>query len=130
MFSGQSIPACGFSLGLERIILIMEEQGMFPARLAGQPQVLVTLFDEASLPATLALTHQLRGAGLRVDLYPDPDRYGRQFKYADERGIRYAALLSPREIDAGVVAVKDLVSGDQVDVPGGGVAAWLLQRVE
>ncbi len=130
MFSGQSIPACGFSLGLERVILIMEEQGMFPARLAGQPQVLVTLFDEASLPATLALTHQLRGAGLRVDLYPDPDRYGRQFKYADERGIRYAVLLSPREIDAGVVAVKDLVSGDQVDVPARDIAAWLLQRVE
>jgi histidyl-tRNA synthetase len=130
MFSGQSIPACGFSLGLERIILIMEEQGMFPPRLAGQPQVLVTLYDDASLPATLALTHQLRGAGLRVDLYPDPDRYGRQFKYADERGIRYAVLLSPREIEAGVVAVKDLASGDQVDVPTGDVAAWLLARVE
>jgi len=130
MFSGQNIPACGFSLGLERIILIMEEQGMFPSRMAGQPQVLVTLFDDASLPASLALTHKLRGAGLRVDLYPDIDRYGRQFKYADERKIRYAVLLSPREIDAGVVAVKDLLSGDQEDVPAGDVAAWLLRRVE
>ena len=38
MFSGQALPACGFSLGLERVLLIMEERGLFPARLAGQPQ--------------------------------------------------------------------------------------------
>jgi histidyl-tRNA synthetase len=92
--------------------------------------VLVTLFDEASTPASLQLAHQLRGAGLRVDLYPDQDRYGRQFKYGEERQIRYAALLSPREIDAGVVAIKDLVSGEQVDVPSGEVVEWLKARVE
>jgi histidyl-tRNA synthetase len=130
MFSGQSIPACGFSLGLERILLLMEEQNMFPARLAGQPQVLVTLFDDASIPASLQLAHELRAAGLRADLYPDTDRYGRQFKYAEERQIRYAVLLSPREIEAGVVAIKDLVSGEQVEVPAAGVTVWLREQVE
>jgi histidyl-tRNA synthetase len=130
MFSGQSIPACGFSLGLERILLLLEEQNMFPARLAGQPQVLVTLFDEASTAASLQLAYELRMAGLRVDLYPDHDRYGRQFKYGEERQIRFAALLSPREIEAGVVAVKDLVSGEQVDILSAEVTAWLKERVE
>ncbi|MCC6455211.1 MAG: histidine--tRNA ligase [Caldilineaceae bacterium] len=130
MFSGQSIPACGFSLGLERILLLMEEQNMFPPRLAGQPQVLVTLFDDAIIPASLQLARELRAAGLRVDLYPDTDRYGRQFKYAEERQIRYAALLSPREIEAGVVAIKDLVSGEQVEVPAAAATAWLRERVE
>jgi histidyl-tRNA synthetase len=130
MFSGQSIPACGFSLGLERILLLMEEQNMFPARLAGQPQVLVTLFDEASTGPSLRLAHQLRALGLRVDVYPDQERYGRQFKYGEDRKIRYALLLSPREIEAGVVAVKDLVSGDQIEMPPSEVAEWLLARVE
>jgi histidyl-tRNA synthetase len=130
MFSGQNIPACGFSLGLERILLILEEQNMFPARLAGQPQVLVTLFDEASSAASIRLAHELRAVGLRVDLYPDQDRYGRQFKYGEDRQIRYVALISPREIEAGVVAIKDLVSGEQVDLPAGEVAAWLRERVE
>src|SRR5690606_3796001 len=88
MFSGQTIPACGFSLGLERIILIMEERGMFPERLSTQPQVLVTLFDDSTVAASLALARRLRAAGLRVDVYPDNDRYGKQFKYAEERGIR------------------------------------------
>lgn len=130
MFSGQSIPACGFSLGLERILLLMEEQNMFPARLAGQPQVLVTLFDEASAAASIQLAHRLRAEGIRVDLYPEPDRYGRQFKYGEERQIRYALLVSPREIEAGVVAIKDLVSGEQVELQAAEVKSWLRQRLE
>jgi histidyl-tRNA synthetase len=129
MFSGQSIPSCGISLGLERIILLMEEQNMFPARLAGQPQLLVTQFDESTVGESLAWAQRLRAAGLRVDLYPDVDRYGRQFKYAEERQIRYALLVSPREIGAGVVALKDLVSGEQVDVATGEAVAWLQSRV-
>jgi histidyl-tRNA synthetase len=130
MFSGQSIPACGFSLGLERILLVLEEQNMFPARLAGQPEVLVTQFDSTTIAPSLDLAWRLRTDGVRVDLYPDQDRYGRQFKYAEDRGIRYALLLSPREIAAEVVSVKDLVTGDQVDVPDKGVGAWLKARLE
>lgn len=129
MFSGQRIPACGFSLGLERILLFMEEQRLFPERLAGQPQVLVTQFDESTVIASFALAQQLRTAGLRVDLYPDLDRYGRQFKYAEERRIRYAVLASPRELDAHVVAVKDLVSGEQIDVPAQTITEWLKAQV-
>lgn len=129
MFSGQSIPACGFSLGLERILLLMEERQMFPARLAGEPQVLVTQFDESSVGASFALAQTLRAAGVRVDLYPEIDRYGRQFKYAEERRIRYAALVSPREIEANVVAVKDLVSGEQVDVVSGEIIEWLQAKL-
>ena len=125
MFSGQSIPACGFSFGLERILLIMDEREMFPAQLAGSPQVLVTMFDDSTVPASMKLARDLRAAGLRVDLYPDNDRYGRQFKYAEDRRIRYAALISPRELEAGVVAIKDLVTGEQVDVPAADVATWL-----
>ena len=129
MFSGQSIPACGFSLGLERILLLMEEQGMFPERLSGQPQVLVTQFDASTLGASLVLAHELRAAGLRVDLYPDLDRYGRQFKYAEERGIRYAVLLGPQELEATVVALKDLVSGEQVAIARGALVEEMLARV-
>ncbi len=117
MFSGQSIPACGFSLGMERIILIMQEEDMFPEKLAGQPQVVVTQFDESTVAASMQLAQKLRAAGLRVDVYPDLARYGKQFKYADERGIRYALLLGPQELEGALVAIKDLVSGAQVSVP-------------
>lgn len=129
MFSNQTMPACGFSLGLERILLILEERGMFPEQLAGQPQVLVTQFDESTQAASLLLAHQLRAGGLRVDLYPDTDRYGRQFKYADERNIPFALLLGPNEVAQGAVGVKDLRSGEQVEVETAQIFEWLNRRL-
>ena len=93
MFSGQTIPACGFSLGLERIILIMEERGMFPERLTTQPQVLVTMFDDSTVAASLALARRLRVAGLRVDLYPGqrPLRQAVQVRRGARHPLRRAA---------------------------------------
>jgi histidyl-tRNA synthetase len=116
MFGGREIPACGFSLGLERILLILEEKGLFPERLAGQPQVLVTLFGEETVADSLRLANFFRSAGLRVDLFPEPGKYGRQFKYADQRGIRFALLLGPREKELDVVVLKDLVKGGQEEL--------------
>lgn len=129
MFSGQQIPACGFSLGLERILLLMEEQGLFPEKLAGQPQVLVTQFDDSTVGDSFALAQKLRAAGLRVDLYPDNDRYGRQFKYAEERRIRYALLVSPRELEQHVIALKDLESGDQTEIPAAEIVETLQAKL-
>jgi histidyl-tRNA synthetase len=128
MFSGQQIPASGFSLGLERLLLIMEERGMFPERLAGQPQALVTQSGREHVGASMALAERLRAAGLRIDLYTDLDRYGVQFQYAERRSIRYALLLGEREIESGVVAVKDLLGGEQVDVPTDALVEWLQAR--
>lgn len=130
MFSGQKVSSCGFSLGLERILLLMEEKELFPTALVGEPQVLVTQFDATTQNDSIACANELRRAGMRVDLYPDVDRYGKQFKYAEERRIRYAVLLSPRELESSVVAVKDLVSGEQVDVERPQLVAHLRAAIE
>lgn len=116
MFSGRKIPACGFSLGLERIILLMQERDMFPEDMAGKPEVMVTLFSEELIPESLELTHKLRRAGYRVDLYPEPGKYGKQFKYAEQRGIRYLILQGPDEIEKGIIILKDLKSGSQKEI--------------
>ena len=65
-----------------------------------------------------------------MDVYPDPDRYGKQFKYADERGIRYAVLVGPRELAEDVVAIKDLETGEQADVPRTALAETLRKVVD
>lgn len=129
MFSGQDIPSCGFSLGFERILMLMEEQNLFPERLMGQPQVLVTQFDESTIGASISLAQRLRDAGMRVDLYPDSGRYGRQFQYGEERGIRYAAVIGPNQLEQKVVGMKDLQSGDQVEVPINELENWLALRI-
>lgn len=130
MFSGRQVPACGFSLGLERILLIMQERGMFPERLAGQPEILVTIYDEDTVAASLAAAQQLRRRGLRVDVFPDPGKYPRQFRHAEQRGIRFALLLGPQELDRGVVVLKDLHTGEQWEMPLEDVAGRLSSRRE
>ncbi|MEM7034060.1 MAG: histidine--tRNA ligase [Chloroflexota bacterium] len=128
MFSKQQIPACGFSLGLERILVVMEDRAMFPDDIGG-PQVMVSVWNEETMPHTLRLVGLLREAGLRVDLFPQADRYGRQFKYAEERNIRYVVMLGERELADDVVGVKDLESGEQVSVKRDDVAEYLVQAV-
>jgi histidyl-tRNA synthetase len=129
MFGGREIPACGFSLGLERILLILEERNLFPERLAGQPQVLVTLFGEETVADSIQLACVLRSRGLRVDLFPETAKYGRQFKYSDQRGIRFALLLGPREKELGIVILKDLVSGLQEELSREDCLARLLEKL-
>ncbi|MDT7779614.1 MAG: histidyl-tRNA synthetase, partial [Acidobacteriota bacterium] len=79
MFSGKDIPACGFSLGLERIIVVMTEREMFPADLErAAADVLVTVWNEESIKDSLAFASELRKnePRLRVDVYPEADKLG------------------------------------------------------
>ena len=128
MFTKQSLPACGFSLGIERILVTMEERGMFDDEPAGA-DVLVTLWNDDYAPHSFQLANELRQAGLRVDVYPDGDRFGKQFKYADRRNIPFVALLAPDEVEANVVAIKDMKSGDQKKVANDEIAQWLVEQI-
>jgi histidyl-tRNA synthetase len=118
MFSGEDVPACGFSLGLERILVVMSERGMFPADVDSQAaDILVTVFDAASVGDSLQLAAELRRAGYRVDVYPEPDKLGKQFKYAATTGVPRVAVLGSDERAAGVVTIKDMRTGEQMQVP-------------
>jgi histidyl-tRNA synthetase len=125
MFLGRDVPACGFSLGLERIIVVMTERNMFPASLAGSAEILVAMWNDRSREDALALARDLRAGGLTVDLYPDADKPGKQFKYAAGRNCRFVALAGDDEQRDGTVAVKDLRSGAQATVPRQDVVRYL-----
>jgi histidyl-tRNA synthetase len=119
MFSGESVPACGFSLGLERIIVVMTEREMFPPHLVSSPaDVMVSVWSEESVADSISLAQELRGAGadLRVDLYPEADKLGKQFKYASARGIPFVAVVGDEERARGEVSIKDMTSGEQRSV--------------
>jgi histidyl-tRNA synthetase len=117
IFSGEDVPACGFSLGLERIIVVMTEREMFPPQLLSTPaDVMVSIWNEESVADSIALAQELRSAGLRVDLYPEADKLGKQFKYASTRGIPFVAVVGDDERTRGEVAIKDMRSGEQKTV--------------
>ena len=130
MFAGKTLPASGFSLGLERVLLIMDEKGLFPDQLSGQPQILVTQHGTDLAVHALSAARGLRARGMRVDLYPDlDDRYGKQFKYAEQRCIRFAVLQGPDEVSQRQVTVKDLVSGNQTTLGRDDLGDWLFRQL-
>jgi len=130
MFSGESIPACGFSLGLERILVVMGERGMFPASIGtGAADVLVTLFEGEPVEDALRLAADLRTGGLRVEVYPEGDKLGKQFKYAGARGVRLVTVVGGDERASGQVTIKDMKSGQQSTVSRDGIAAALLALI-
>ena len=117
MFLGKDVPACGFSLGLERIIVVMSEREMFSDVLVSSPaDVMVTIWDEGSIGDSMALAAELRSTGLRVDLYPEADKLAKQFKYASARGIHFVAIAGDEERTKGEVAIKDMKTGEQRSV--------------
>ncbi len=126
MFLGDEIPACGFSLGLERILVVMAERGMFPPGVdAAAADVLVTLFEGEDAGEALRLAAAIRAAGSRVEVYPEPDKLGKQFKYAAAAGIPRVAVVGSDERARGVVTIKDMTSGEQAAVPRPTVGEWL-----
>ncbi len=114
MFGKEQIPACGFSLGLERILVVMDERGMFPEELAdNSADVMVTVWSEASAGESIKLASELRRNGLRVLVYPEADKLGKQFKYAGQIDVKYVCVLGESEIADQTVTLKNMLTGEQ-----------------
>jgi histidyl-tRNA synthetase len=114
---GDSLPAVGFAMGDVVISLLLEKYGLLPENLDVNPApVLLTVFDEQCQLETLKLATEMRAAGLKVVVYPEAIKLGKQFKYADRIGARVTLVLGPDEAEKGQVAVKNLSSGEQVTV--------------
>jgi histidyl-tRNA synthetase len=129
MFAGQDIPACGFSLGLERIIVVMTERGLFPPLLdTGPADIMVTIWDETSIDESLRLASELRASGLRVLFYPEVRKPAKQLFYADNRKIRFRIIVGPDEIQSGNFKVRDKQRGEET-MPRAEIAATLMNRL-
>jgi len=114
MFCKEQIPACGFSLGLERILVVMEERGMFPKELSdSSADVLVTVWNEESISESLKLAADLRKENLRVLVYPEADKLGKQFKYANSIKIPFVCVLGETELAENKVTLKNMQTSEQ-----------------
>jgi histidyl-tRNA synthetase len=114
-FAGRDVPTVGTAFGIERLQIVMTELGLQPP-IDFAPRVYVTLFSAEQIAASLALAQELRAAGVAVVTALQPDKLGKQFKEADQKGVPYALVLGPDEIARGEVVVKDLRSGEQQSV--------------
>jgi histidyl-tRNA synthetase len=90
---------------------------------------MISIWNEDSLPESVALANELRTAGLRVDLYPEADKIGKQFKYASARGIPFVAVVGDDERARGEIAIKDLRSGEQRSIKRVSLASELCREI-
>ncbi|MCI0520718.1 MAG: histidine--tRNA ligase [Chloroflexi bacterium] len=125
---GQPLPGVGFAMGDVAISILLEEYGLLPAAIFTPPApILMTVFDQASLLGAFSLAADLRRAGLKINCYPEAGKLGKQFKFADRIGARFALVYGPDEQASGLVAIKDLKSGDQTSVRISAAADTLLK---
>ncbi len=131
MFLGRDIPACGFSLGLERIIGVMTERGMFPAKVSRGPvDVMVTFLGDDLRSDALRLATELRGERLRVEVFPEGSRkLDRALKYASGRNVPVLVILGQDEQERGEVTVRDLQTRQQDGVSRATAAVQIARRV-
>jgi histidyl-tRNA synthetase len=113
---GNPLPGVGFAMGDVVIELVLRDADVIPGGLGDQPQVIVTVFDADTLPESMRLAADIREAGLRVVVYPDIDKLGKQFRFAGKLDIPVAVILGPDELAKNQVAIKDLKSREQVIV--------------
>lgn len=118
MFTDREIPATGCTIGIERIIVVMEENDMFPASIGVTPvQVLVTVFNPELVEESITTASTLRQAGLQTQIYIDPDPLREQLGYAVTKGIPTVVIVGPDEAKNGTLTVRDLRTKTQQTLP-------------
>jgi len=112
-FTGQSVPATGISIGVDRLLAALAAKGRLVADTSGP--VVVTVMDRARMSDYQRMVGELRRAGIRAEVYlGNPKNFGNQLKYADKRGSPVAIIQGSDEAARGVVQVKDLVLGARI----------------
>ena len=125
---GPATPGIGFGVGLERLLIVADAEQAVPIRESNLDAYVVDGLGGGR--EALTLTHELREAGLRADRAYGNRSVKAQWKAADRARAVFGVMLGEREIARGEVGVKDMRSGEQVDVPRDQVAAWLRARRE
>ena len=127
-YTKSKLPGVGISIGLTRLFVQLREAGLLPSADTSSVDVLVALLDDDGLPHALALSGQLRAAGLNVETRLEARKIAKQLQYADKAGIRFVVMRGSDEAARGAVAVKDLRSGEQFEVGERDLPARLLQE--
>ena len=109
----KQLPGVGISIGLTRLFYVLGEQGLLNPELPTAPADVLILPMTEDLNAVIALATRLRESGLRTQIYTEQKKFKQKMTYANNLGIPYVVFLGEDEINAGVVACKDMSTGEQ-----------------
>ena len=112
-YTDKQLPGVGISIGLTRLFYVLEEQGCLNDDMITAPADVLVLPMTEDLSPAIALTTQLRAAGIRTQLYTEQKKFKQKMSYADKLGVPYILLLGEDEITQGKASLKDMRSGEQ-----------------
>ncbi|MDY4489270.1 MAG: histidine--tRNA ligase [Candidatus Faecousia sp.] len=124
----KQLPGVGISIGLTRLFYVLDEQGLLNPALPAAPADALVLPMTADPGPAIALAEQLRGCGLRVQLYCEQRKFKQKLNYADKLGVPFAVLLGEDEIAEGKCSVKRMATGEQRKLSVEEAAAWIREE--
>ena len=107
----------GISFGADRIYDVLEGLNLFPTQAGSTTQVIFANFGENEMCASLALVQELRNSGISTEVYPTNQKIKKQFDYAEAKGATYLVFIGETELTNKVATVKNIVTGEQQNVP-------------
>jgi histidyl-tRNA synthetase len=135
---GSPAPGIGFGIGIERLLIACDAEGVLPTPAPHLDAFVVDALaagesddaGEGGRAAVVTLLSELRESGLSADRAYGGRSLKAQWRAADRAGARFVVLLGRQEMARGAVAVKDMASGEQVEMPRGHVVSWLHERCQ
>ena len=112
-YTDKQLPGVGISIGLTRLFYVLNEQGMLNKALNTAPADALVIPMTEDMSHAIALSTRLRAEGVRVQLYTEQKKFKAKMNYADKIGVPYAIFVGEDEVKEGVVACKDMVTGEQ-----------------
>jgi len=124
LFGVPNIPGVGISFGVDRIYDVMEELDLFPEDVYIGSQVLFFNLGEKEGKEAFRLAQQLRSRNIRCEIYHEPGKFDKQFKYAEKKKIPFVIIIGEEEIKENICKVKNISTGEQKEIPVNELAAF------
>ncbi len=116
LFGVPNIPGVGISFGVDRIYDVMDELKLFPDAIEVGTKVLFFNLGAEESKTAYGLLQQLRQKGIASEIFHEPTKFDKQFKYAEKKNIPFAIIIGSKEIETKTCVIKDLRSGEQRSV--------------
>jgi len=128
-YTDKALPGVGISIGVTRLFYVLQEQGLLSDEIVSAPAeaLVIPMTDDISSAVKTATV--LRDAGLRTQLYTEKKKFKARMSYASKLGFPYTVLIGEDEIAEGVVALKNMSTGEQVKVPAAEAAEIIRKAI-
>ena len=113
IFGMPGLSGVGISFGADRIYDVLGQLDLYPAEAEAGTQLLFINFGAAEAAHCLQLARAARAAGIATEVYPDAAKMKKQMAYANARSIPFVALVGESEMQAGVLTLKNMATGEQ-----------------